>query len=99
MSCSCDMYDELADVFNLTERRARKTHKCCECGCIIEPGVTYVVVDVLFDSEWSTHKACRICMAIRGDLSPCSPMGCLRDDLWECLGFDYVTGREDSRWD
>ena len=98
--CSCDIdYDDVAVIWTETHPVAHKQHKCCECRGVIQPGERYVVVRSLYDGAWSTSKVCWTCNAIRQDLAPCAPLGELRSELWECLGFDYVTGDEDDRWE
>jgi hypothetical protein len=40
MECICHNFNEVsgAEVFEETARKARKRHRCCECGNIINPG-------------------------------------------------------------
>lgn len=63
MSCACSYdYDEVATLFNVVVRRARKQHKCCECRRPIEKRFVYAHISILFDGRWSDHKQCGDCM-------------------------------------
>jgi len=50
-----------------TERvvRARKPHVCCECREPIVPGQRYELVKGCWEGDWSSHKTCLPCVAIR----------------------------------
>lgn len=94
-SCSMDVNEKTADVYLARRLKARKRHECGECGDDIEPGEVYEQVTGLWHGHWSTHKTCRLCLLIRKDLMPCGwYFGLMREDLRECLGFDYVTGKD-----
>jgi hypothetical protein len=89
--------DELPKFFNTKKVRAIKTHKCCECGEAIKPGEKYERAKGKWDNEICTFKTCETCARIREDYCPDgSEFGGLRETLWECLGFDYVTGKDGS---
>jgi hypothetical protein len=77
--------------------KARKDHKCCECGDIIKKGDIYEYVSGKWEGEFDTYKTCMICSRIRKDY--CAPFGWLRDDLWDCLGVDYITGKIAEHYD
>lgn len=92
--CCCYIDDvEPNDVHREVTRTARIGHKCTECGDAIEPGEKYEHVTLLNDGYWSTYKTCRLCLRIRADFF-CGGWyyGNMRDDLLECIGFDYVDG-------
>lgn len=61
--CSCD-YDP-ASVYTATRPKARKSHKCEECGGPIKPGETYERVFGVWDGYASTFKTCERCFDLR----------------------------------
>jgi hypothetical protein len=91
--CSCDFDGEPIYPCTLSKRKARKPHKCEECGEPIKPGETYEHLKGLCDGYWVEWKTCTLCERIRRDF--CAPLGCLQDELYYALGFNYVTGEED----
>ncbi len=58
--CRVD-YADPCDVENRTVRRARKSHECSECGCVIARGETYTHTTILFEGKWDTNKRCVGC--------------------------------------
>lgn len=60
-------YDDSDPVTMLGESnpKARKPHKCAECGRTIEPGETYRLERFVFDGKMSAHKTCSHCLAAR----------------------------------
>jgi len=99
-SCSCSYdYDAPSpSVYRETEPVARKPHRCVECGEPIRPGQRYHRATGIWDGSWSTFSTCSPCATIRAQLCACGwSFGCLRETLWECLGFDYLTN-EVSPW-
>ena len=92
-SCVMDYDSEGCDVGSIRYRKARKPHRCCECGDIIEPGQVYEYATACFDYSWSDWKTCRICVAVRND------HGCFGGDLWERLIEVYGEGPILGRWD
>ena len=96
--CSCDEGDA-ADVYEAVMRKARKPHCCCECGEVIEPGQRYEFASICYDGGWGHAKTCQLCVRIRDDLCPngfCH--GELRQVIWDCLDFVYLTGEEKPPW-
>jgi hypothetical protein len=83
-------YDGCTQVFNQKYVTAKKKHKCCECGSIINPGDKYEYVFMVCDNDPSTSKTCMPCADIRRDIAPCACFGELRLEIQECLGFDYL---------
>ena len=74
-ACGCD---EPADVFNTTIQKARKPHKCLECGHTITPGQEYKRIKMLFDGFWSDDRICERCddlQAAFADLGYCYSVG------------------------
>lgn len=100
MECGCDdssCYwdgDGIASVFTEVVRTARKEHKCCECQRTITQGEKYHYISGLWDGSWDHYKTCEQCFAIARDYAcNCYQLGCLRDEIWELLGVDIVTGK------
>jgi hypothetical protein len=60
MSCTCD-YGEAATIWREEERRARREHRCSDCGGMIRRGEHYRSLACLFDGEWSCSKRCADC--------------------------------------
>lgn len=91
--CSIDVevYPEFHIVNIVT---ARKLHKCCECKSEIRPGDKYESVHAKWDGAISTIKTCITCTKIRDEYCANGfEYGGLRDTIYECLGFDYITGK------
>ena len=88
--CSCDFEGEPISPCTITVRKARKEWKCAECGEPIKPGEKYEHLKGLSEGEWFEVRTCIMCERIRKNF--CAPIGCLQDELYEALGFNYVTG-------
>lgn len=56
----CDM----PEAFNSVTRKARKNHKCCECGCTIESGEKYQYSSGIWDGKPDSFKQCLNCNEI-----------------------------------
>ena len=65
----CDASGESSDIWNRTQRKARKMHKCCACPMVIRPSEFYVIVSSLYDGHWSTLKYCLRCDALVSGLA------------------------------
>lgn len=94
MNCNCSIDVESYPEFSITKViTARKAHKCCECHKEINPGEKYEMVVGKWEGEMSRFKTCIPCSSIRKDYCPDGyEFGALQEALWECLGFDYITG-------
>ncbi len=55
---------ELPQAFQTKQRRARKEHKCCECGQTINKGDLYQYSSGIWDGEPSSYKQCFSCNVI-----------------------------------
>lgn len=90
IECVClDVDDSGPEVFSKTWRKARKDHRCCECGETIRPGQTYEYVKGLWDGSWDDFKTCAPCAKIRRDMFTCGyTYGFLKDDLSDHLGLE-----------
>lgn len=93
-SCSIDACDlgVVAECFSEKMVKARKEHKCCECGETIKKGETHEVASALWDGDWGTYRTCAICRTIRNAYCCTWYYGGLRETLWEYLELDYITG-------
>lgn len=87
MSCFCD-YDA-PEFYSAQERTARKLHKCCECGHVIQPGERYEHVSAKWEGDVSSVKTCLLCVDLRESLAEaeggCFLHGGLFEDYWEYL--------------
>lgn len=89
---SCCSYFESPSVFNVTRRRARKPHACCECGDAIQPGDTYIHSSGCWDGHWDAYSQCLACDAWADALKAAMravPEACdciLFGQLWEAIG-------------
>ena len=87
MNCDCD---NVAPEFHfLTTPKARKIHKCNECGCNIKIGEIYEKVNGKWEGIINTMKTCPDCIAIREKLAE-MPCYCLTytmvlDDMYDFL--------------
>jgi hypothetical protein len=52
------------DVWVELKRKARKPHKCSECGRAIETGETYRFSKHLYDGVWWDNKQCSHCIVL-----------------------------------
>jgi hypothetical protein len=57
--CSVDF--DPAQVWECWSPRARKPHRCSECGYTIKPGESYARVNALSDGSWWTAVRCSAC--------------------------------------
>ena len=86
---------EAPKIFTKTNPRARKEHICCECESIICIGEKYEKITGLWDN-FQTFKTCSFCAAVRYDAVNSfdlrSDEGFPFEQLWDCVGMDYVIG-------
>lgn len=57
--------DDPAEFCEVEIRKARKSHKCCECGREIEPGESYEHVRGKWYGEIDSFDTCLLCVEIR----------------------------------
>jgi hypothetical protein len=62
-ACYCDY--EPAEFYHQETRKAKKAHRCSECGREIEPGDAYEHVRGKWDGEMGVFKTCPRCLALR----------------------------------
>lgn len=93
-SCCIDVDPDCVIVILRDETRiARKEHTCGECRQAIRPGEKYTYEVGVFEGAIETHITCWLCRCIRRDFFPCGFFyGRLREDFYECHGWDYVNG-------
>lgn len=85
--CAIDECDPW-EIVQLTEPRARKSHKCGECYRIIRPGEHYHLLKgrTVGDDRFTIHKTCTHCKALGEFMSVmCDgyPLGQLYEELQE----------------
>jgi hypothetical protein len=81
----CSDY-EPCTIFNRTSPKARKPHRCNECGRDIQASERYERIESLFEGVWSTVKVCAHCGVGMDWLSAeCGgyPIGMVSDDINE----------------
>jgi hypothetical protein len=61
----CFYRDGSSDVWNESIPRARKEHRCDECGRVIPRGDRYTRARSLYDGGWSTWICCARCHFVR----------------------------------
>lgn len=88
------MYDdgEGYTVSQRAERKARKPHRCDECGRTILPGERYEALTGLYEGSWCYTKVCLHCLAARRWLS--KVCGGWMDEAVEMDLQEHVTGEE-----
>ena len=59
---------EMPSCCHATKPRARKRHRCCECGGWIEIWETYHRLDGIWDGRASGYKTCEQCQALRDEM-------------------------------
>ena len=65
--CSC-IYVGDADgtsFWNEKQPTAKKSHVCCECGEVIEPGQKYQYECGQWDGDFAAYKTCLDCLSVR----------------------------------
>ncbi len=72
-ACYCD---GLPSVIRVATRKARKPHKCGECGRLIQPGETYEHVWGVWDGRPDTFKTCSGCVGLRDYVTTHVPCFC-----------------------
>jgi hypothetical protein len=94
--CSLDDY-ETPDLYSQRTVKAKKEHKCSECGYTIQPGEQYEYVFGVWGGVPNTYKTCMRCIDLRASLSEyyegCYGHTTLFDDYYEML---ICTGDSDE---
>lgn len=85
--CSCDT-GESPDFFTRASVKARKPHRCCECGQAIAIGQLYLRSSGKWDGNIDTFAQCQRCVAVIDafhDVEGCNPpFTALFEQLDEC---------------
>jgi len=96
MSYACDCSidgDDDCTMFVQREVVARKPHRCCECWATIKAGERHEVSVGKWDGRFDHFRTCLPCSRIRQDYCGAGyQFEALQDQLYDCLGFNYVTG-------
>lgn len=97
--CSCDLVNP--DVFRSTIRKARKQHKCCECGATIQPSSKYVDIFGVWDGEPGSYKQCLECSEIGDRLTKENDCGYAIGGLFqELIDSDFIDrNQETEEWE
>ncbi len=84
--CDC----EAPSTYHEHERKARKVHKCYECGDAISAGDRYQYISGVWNGSGMSFKVCLQCSKVkkwyiaecltRYDCAPC--IGGLYEDIW-----------------
>ena len=61
----CCEEGDLPVLSTLAWRKARKAHRCWECGEPIRPGERYQHVTGMWDGDWLRFKTCADCVDTR----------------------------------
>lgn len=74
---------ETAQVSQQEIRRARKPHKCCDCGKPVQPGQFYLHDRWLLDGRWDSAATCGQCECLRFRIHEVElSRGCNWTDSW-----------------
>lgn len=99
----CFDYDGYCTIWEERSPKARKPHKCCECGLPIRPGEIYLSVFTVFEGKATTFKLCTGCETYRHAVHEREvEEGCSGGEAWPPLGDMCETlshGIFRSRWD
>lgn len=84
MPCSIDVDSDYmkCDLHVSKVVKAKKHHKCCECGNIINPGEEYEKVVGKWDGYFSEYKTCKVCLEIRKNIFCSWCYSTMWQDLW-----------------
>lgn len=87
-SCLDGSYDaEALEVCTVLIRKARKKHRCGECGEIIHPGEKYEYVKGVSDGYWMEAKTCWSCKIMRDNIFHSWTIGMVWEEFREVYGF------------
>lgn len=97
--CTCDLL--MPDLFRSTIRKARKPHKCCECGTIIQPGSKYADIFGIWEGDAKGYKQCLRCYQISEKIAEKDDCGHGFGELYEHLqNADYLNfNTESQQWE
>jgi hypothetical protein len=91
---------EMPQVYGCELRKARKTHKCCECRGAIQAGEKYHYHHGVWDGRAESFKVCVECESLRveadseiTDAEDRTPFGGLCETMGEMRGNDLALTR------
>lgn len=90
--CMIDYADGCVEMLDERTRTAKKSHRCSECGRVIQPGESYRLEKYVWEAQLTNHKTCRHCWSARGWLSEqCNGFcfGQVAEDIHEHACEDY----------
>lgn len=106
-ACYCD-YDDPPAFYHKETRKARKPHKCTECGRAIMPGERYEHIRAKWDSIPDVVRTCPRCLDLKRWVEAHVPCVCwyhhaIRDNaaeaiheyMHECPGLWFGWGRKE----
>lgn len=101
IDCYCD-YDPPAEFYGVSIRKARKQHRCEECGRYILPGERYEKVVGKWEGEVSGFNTCTHCLDIRTFVKNSVPCFCwfhgsMLDDAREAIEWAYDRASDEVR--
>ena len=99
MTCYCD-YDSMPSMYSETWHKAKKDHRCCECGKTISVGQQYQRVVGVWDGDFSSYKTCERCAGLRDALAEvsCPTFGGLQDEYWNYLDSCLLSEQRDATY-
>jgi hypothetical protein len=89
--------DSGPDFSRVKTVKARVTHRCEECGCMIAPGHRYERTSGKWDGTMSTFRVCVVCAEIRNAFT-CGSW--IFGELWESMRDEmFPVWRDKGPWD
>ena len=86
---------EMPQAYSMATPKARKQHKCCECGGVIAVGEKYNRHSGVWENTPASYKVCVDCDNLRADMNEGAEydertgFGCIRFEVGD---FDEDTG-------
>ena len=85
MTCEIDSEGVFPECFIEKNRKARKTHICCECGETIEKGDLYRYESGIWEGEPKDYKTCVDCLSVRDTFCCSFVYGGLWEDMQDMI--------------
>jgi len=81
-------YDlEHLEVFKNEIRKARKSHRCCDCCRVIPKGSRYEYIAGIMDHEFEEYKTCAECVNLRNEIAKIEiSHGCSINEAYPGIG-------------
>lgn len=90
------MIEEYPSVYRHESPKARKMHKCCECGGVIAIGEIYHIHVGVWDCEFSSYKRCLDCENLAKEIDATikdpedkTAFGMLHEQVFDGNNLDY----------